>query len=61
MQYTIKISIADRDVLALTNIGAYTQLTTDDGKAAIYRTVEHSVFVQWCAELEAAGRAYERL
>ena len=61
MNYAVQIAIEDRDLLPLTEVGAYTESIATSGKTMIYSTFDRAVFDRWCRALDAAGRKYEKL
>ena len=58
--YSIKINTSELGLLTLTNVGAYTQELSEDGKTMTLGTADESVAMVWTKQLSVARRA-ERL
>lgn len=55
--YSIKIKMADMEVVTLTNVGAFTQELSEDGQTIRLGTADANVFAMWTEQLKVAGRA----
>jgi hypothetical protein len=61
MDYALQIAVEDRDILPLTNAGAFSEHLADSGKQIVYSTFDKAIFERWCRSLDAAGRPYKKL
>lgn len=54
--YSIEIKTSSLDLLTLTNVGAYTQELSDDGKTIKLTTADEAVAFAWSMQLADAKR-----
>ena len=57
--YTIELPTSRLSLLTLTNVGAFTQELSEDGKTIKLGTADEAVAVAWSMELAAAKRAQD--
>jgi hypothetical protein len=61
LEYALQLDADDRDLLPLTNAGAYIETLSTSGRTLVISTADPAVFARWSRALAAAGRPVQRL